>query len=533
MIEANLEGVESLRVLRASGNLKLKRADGAALLVECDESPEVRRNAGKAEVQLRSNAELRIPAGVAVEIVDCAGNLDAEDISAPLLIGRVRGNFRSRRIGPLKVVSVVAGNFEAEGAHAIELAKVAGNARISDVEKTVRIEAAGGNLEARNVGAVEAGTVGGRARMSDVGGAIKIDTVGGRFKADGVGGDIAVETVGGHASVVNARGALLLPRVGGAIDLSGPFPPAQRWSVKCRGRASVQLDENASIDLAASAGWGRVRLYGADASSLKWVDRNRAEGKIGVERPDAERLRLSIETSGADVIISGPDAAPHDFFFRVNKARFGRSFAAPFEMFAEEIGEEIPGFVNAVMGAVGRFASDAGAFSGKIAADVTRELNSALNEIERALDEVGERIPGDVSEKVAKLGREIAEMVAKAIKEGRCRTRDEGREMRERVREAAREMRDTIRQAARDLRTGSDASERSAQEPRAQEHQEGARARRTPGATVPLDAAARQSEILEILKKVKEGKLQPEEADDLISAWMEVDPESSAEKRSS
>ncbi len=527
MIEASLEGVESLRVLKASGNLKLKRADGAAILIECDERPEVHRNAGVAEMNLKSNAEIRIPAGVAVEVVDCAGNLDAEDITAPLLVGRVRGNFRTRRIGPLKIVSAVAGNFDADGAHALELAKVAGNARVNDVEKTASIETVGGNFEARTVGAVIAGTVGGKARMSEVGGGIKIDTVGGRLKADGVGGDIAVETVGGHASVVNARGALDLPRVGGAIDLGGPFPPAQRWSVKCRGRVSVQLDANASIDLAATAGWGRVRLYGADASSLRWVDRNRAEGKIGAERPDAERLRLSIETSGADVIISGPDTAPHDFFFRVNKARIGRGFAAPFEMFAEEIGEEIPGFVNAVMGAVGRFASDAGAFSGKIAADVTRELNYALNEVERALDEVGERIPPDVSDKVAKLGREVAEAVAKAIKEGRCRTRDEGREMRERVREAAREMRDTIRQAARDLGKESDAPEHSAQERRDEP-----RAPRTPGATVPLDAAARQSEILEILKKVKEGKLQPEEADDLISAWMEVDPESGAEKRS-
>ena len=40
-----------------------------------------------------------------------------------------------------------------------------------------------------------------------------------------------------------------------------------------------------------------------------------------------------------------------------------------------------------------------------------------------------------------------------------------------------------------------------------------------PGATVKLN---RDDAILEILAAVKDGRLEPDEADDLINAWMEV-----------
>jgi hypothetical protein len=40
-----------------------------------------------------------------------------------------------------------------------------------------------------------------------------------------------------------------------------------------------------------------------------------------------------------------------------------------------------------------------------------------------------------------------------------------------------------------------------------------------PGATIKL---SREDAILEILAAVKDGRLEPDEADDLINAWMEV-----------
>ncbi len=57
----------------------------------------------------------------------------------------------------------------------------------------------------------------------------------------------------------------------GAVDLSGPFPLDKAWSVASRGRVNVEVDASASLELDASAGWGRIRTYGIDATALKWL----------------------------------------------------------------------------------------------------------------------------------------------------------------------------------------------------------------------------------------------------------------------
>jgi hypothetical protein len=86
--------------------------------------------------------------------------------------------------------------------------------------------------------------------------------------------------------------------------------------------------------------------------------------------------------------------------------------------------------------------------------------------------------------------------------------------MRERVRNAAREMRETIRTAARDMHS------RSHEERGAKTASSSAESTaKSPGATEKLK---REDAILEILAAVKDGRLEPDEADDLINAWMEV-----------
>jgi hypothetical protein len=104
--------------------------------------------------------------------------------------------------------------------------------------------------------------------------------------------------------------------------------------------------------------------------------------------------------------------------------------------------------------------------------------------------------------------------------------------MRERVRQAAREMRDKIREAARNVRdrshdqaggttqstTGS-TTQSNTQSDTEKPAFDTRSARFTPGATEKL---SRDDAILEILAAVKDGRLEPDEADDLINAWMEV-----------
>ena len=109
MSEVSLDGIESLQIIRADGNLTLVGGGQAPVEIECSLEPFVKRDGARAEITLRANATIHLPAGVALEVSDCAGQLEVEDIAAPIVLGRVAGNARVRRIGALTLRGRVAG----------------------------------------------------------------------------------------------------------------------------------------------------------------------------------------------------------------------------------------------------------------------------------------------------------------------------------------------------------------------------------------------------------------------------------------
>jgi hypothetical protein len=286
------------------------------------------------------------------------------------------------------------------------------------------------------------------------------------------------------------------------------------------------VDATASLELDASAGRGRIRTYGIDAAALKWLDRNHVHGPVGPEPAAGARTKIAVETRGADVIVASAsaDARERDFSGRGYRSRAADAFAAPFEDFVDDLGGEIPAFVRSVLDAAGQFVAESGGLSSGIVREVTRDVkrsvSEGLREVERAISEIEEHVPEDVGARLSKLGKEIGELVSQAVRGG---SREARTEMRERVREAAREMRDKIREAARDVRNrphdqpGSTTQSNS--QSTTQSESEKPAAKFAPGATVKLN---RDDAILEILAAVKDGRLEPDEADDLINAWMEV-----------
>ncbi len=552
MAPTTLEGIESIRVMRAAGNLKvIGAADIPHATIDASVAPEITRNAGVAEVVVRSNATITIPAGVTVEIEEVAGNLEVSNLATPIVIKRIRGNLDADRIGAIAIrepvggrVSIkaassiegdqVRGSLTLESAHSITFREVAGHFECRGVDGEVAIEKIsgsarldslrgpfiariiGGHLEAEGAADVEAGVVGGKVRGANLSGALRVGKIGGKLGLEAVAGDVQVGFVGGNARIAKIGGALSLEQVGGAIDMSGPYPAEKSWTVRSRGRVNVEVDSAASIDLAASAGWGRIRTYGVEAAGLKWAGQHHVQGTIGPEPKSGARMKLAIETRGADVIVASAGARERDFSGRGYRARPG-AFADTFEDFAEELGGEIPEFVRTVMDAAGKFVAESGGLSSEIvrevSRDVKRSVSEGVREVERAISEIEESAPREVGEKLARLGKEISDLVARAVRGGTREARDQ---MRERVRNAARDMRDTIREAARDVHRS------SREEPgtkTAAPSAESPRTPGTPGATVKLN---REDAILEILAAVKDGRLEPEEADDLINAWMEV-----------
>ncbi|HSU90721.1 MAG TPA: hypothetical protein VLI44_04685 [Sporolactobacillaceae bacterium] len=560
MHTSTLDGIESIRIIRADGNLKVSSGpDVQHATIEASTAPEIIRNAGVAEVVVRSNATIAIPAGVTVEVEELGGSLDLSDLATPIVVKRVRGNLDARRIGSIAIREAVGGNVSIKGANSIEgykvrgsltvdsarnvtfshvaghfecraiegevaIEKISGAARLNSLRGPFIARIVGGHLEVNDAADIEAGVVGGKVRASNLSGAARIGKVGGKLALDAIAGDVAVGFVGGNARIAKVGGAVILEEVGGAVDMSGPYPTDKSWTVRSRGRVNVEVDGATSLELDASAGWGRVRTFGVEAAGLKWLGKHHVSGPLGPEPSSGARMKLAVETGGADIIVATTDARERDFSGRGHaegdRARAGAfGFGMPFEDFAEELGGEIPAFVRTVLDAAGKFVAESGNLSSRIVREVTRDVKRSVSEgvreVERAISEIEESAPREVGEKLSKLGKEIGDLVAQAVRGGTREARDQ---MRERVRNAAREMRETIRTAARDMHS------RSHEERGAKTETSGAKSASQsppskPGATEKLN---REDAILEILAAVKDGRLEPDEADDLINAWMEV-----------
>jgi DUF4097 and DUF4098 domain-containing protein YvlB len=552
----NFDGIETLRIERARGNLKISGSaeHGFSGLDDAD----VTRDGSLLEVRIRSNASLYVPAGVTIEIIEASGNLELRDLTAPVTLDKVKGNLRASKVGAINIreragnvrlehagaveVERVSGSLTIEDARSVRasqidgevecgiiggpiaIERVAGGARLYEVRGKITSHLVAGSLEVADTETVEVSVVGGKVRATQVNGVLGFGKIGGKFVVDGATGDVAAGFVGGRASITRAGGKVELFDVGGAVDIRGPFAAGASCTIKSRGRINVEVDPTASLKLNASAGWGRVRIYGLEESGLKRSSRSEVEGTIGPEPQSGERGMLDLETTTADIIVASPTADARDYYGR--DSRFGRGFAGSFEDFANDLGEEIPEFVSSVMGAVGKFVSQSGVASGGFAQDVTRDvtrgIRQAIEEIERVLADVQQRVPAEAKEKLAALARELRDLLNEATAAGANITREERARLKERVRSAAREMRDTIREASRTARRGARASSYSysSSSSTAQSSQSaGAPASDDiprPGTTVKL---SREEAILQILRAVKEGRLEPEEADDLIHAW--------------
>jgi DUF4097 and DUF4098 domain-containing protein YvlB len=523
-----LNDVEAIRIMHAAGNLRVRGVTSGDTLLECNSEPQIRRVENRAEILIPSNATLEVAPGVVLEVLECAGNLDVEDISAPLSLGRVRGNLRARRIGAIAIRGEVAGNMSLddvaaiegeqvngnlriEGARSVKFRNVAGNVECGTVEGEVifdevrgrlRVSVAGavsarrvaGKLEVQGVASLHAENVSSKVKAIEVAGDVALGKVGGRLSCDDIAGNVSAQEVDGHVGLRGIRGAVALPKIGGAADLLGPLPGAGIWKIVSRGRISVEIAPETSAKFTASARHGRVRLYGVAEDSFARTERGLVEGTLG-----AGGLDLSLEASDADIILFADDAQSRDYDGRRRSSefRFGRRFAAPFENFAqnftEDLREDIPEFVGEILGAAGRIVSESGKFTGSIAHDVTRSVGDALREVERTISDLDDKVPHEVSDKLTRLGRRISDAVERAVDEARERRRERAHR------------RDDSETETRPSEAA------SSEEPPA------------PGAEGTRDAA-----MMKILNAVREGTLKPEEADKLIAAWAELHRSSDA-----
>ena len=144
MAISTLDGVESIRIVRAAGNLKIIGTDRPAIEIDSGTAPRVTINAGVAEVTLRDNASIAVPAGVTVEVEDLAGNLDVADLATPFVVTRVRGNLHARHIGAISMRDTVGGNVYIKEAGAVDGLKVRGALSVESAGAITFSHVAGG-----------------------------------------------------------------------------------------------------------------------------------------------------------------------------------------------------------------------------------------------------------------------------------------------------------------------------------------------------------------------------------------------------
>jgi len=524
MSNLSLNDAEAIRIMRVGGNLRVRGITSGDTTIDSDSEPQIRRIENRCEVLIAGNATVEVAPGVTLEVLECAGNFDIEDLATPLSLGRVRGNLRARRMGAIAIRGEVAGNMTLEDAQAFEAEQVSGNLRIegarsikvrevrgnaecgtiegdvefADVRGRLRVSVAGAvranrvgsKLEVQGVASLHAESVRSKLKAVEVAGDVTVGRVDGRLSCDDIAGNLAAERVDGHVGLRAIKGAVALPRIDGAVDLLGPLPHQGAWKITSRGRISVEVEPDTSAKFTASTRRGRVRLYGVPETNFTRAERDRVEGTLG-----EGGLDISLEATDADIILfadGDAQARDYDGRRRSSEFRFGRRFSAPFENFADDLREEIPEFVGAILGSAGRIVSESGKFTGGIAHDVTRTVGDALREVERALSDLDDKVPHEVSEKLSRLGRKISDTVERAVDEAR-----------ERRRERARTREEAASEAAAPSATSSQA--RSSDEP-----------------PIPGVEGTRDAAMLKILNAVRDGTLKPEEADRLIAAWAEL-----------
>ena len=184
MAISTLEGVESVRVIRAAGNLKITGTDRAAVEIDSNTAPRVDTNAGIAEVTLRDNATIAVAKGVTVEIEDVAGNLDVAELATPFVVKRVRGNLHARRMGAISMLDTVSGNVTIKEAGAVDGLKVRG---------ALTVESAGAITFGHVAGGLDCRTIDGEVAIEKIAGGVHLLGLRAPFIARVIGGHLEVE----------------------------------------------------------------------------------------------------------------------------------------------------------------------------------------------------------------------------------------------------------------------------------------------------------------------------------------------------
>jgi len=374
---------ESLTLAKLLGNASIATWDEADVLVKLprgeERDLEVEQAEGGPSLSVRQTCEVRVPAGLAVQVREAKGNLAVKGISS-LDAEQVRGKLKLNDVGEASL-SEVYGGLEAKGLRSVSVAgTVFGSAGLKNVERA-DLQNVRGSLVAKDVSQLHGSRIGGNLGAKDLEGSLNIDQVGGNATLKNIGTEVMLGQVAGNLIGKNLVGGAKVPKIGGNLILGGEIGQGRSYQFSPRGNAVLRLPEGASAHLTMTA-------------RGKFVISTPLTGEVR----EGKTLSGSVGDGGAEIVVNAG-----------GNVVLGGKDGAQIEMGAELAGEVVrqleEGLAAIDFDAIGR--------------TVGAEMEEAMSRLQVKLesvdwDRVGVRTQQAVDRAMERMQRDMDRMVVKA-----------------------------------------------------------------------------------------------------------------------
>ena len=139
-------------IARCSADLTIIGDGERQMIVAGDEDDiHVERQGESFTINADDDCDIHCPAGTSITVQQVSGDLEVQEIDAPLVVQSVSGDAELREIGPTTLQSV-SGDLEVRGALGeLRIASVSGDVKLREVKGVAVLESVSGDLAARDL----------------------------------------------------------------------------------------------------------------------------------------------------------------------------------------------------------------------------------------------------------------------------------------------------------------------------------------------------------------------------------------------
>lgn len=257
MFEQRIEVQEGeiLTLAKLLGHASIAVWDEPDVLIKLPAGEESQVTVEQAEkgpsVSARVHCEVRVPAGLAVQVGEAKGHLQVKGISS-LNAEQVRGNLKLSDVDEAKLAEVYGG-LQAKGSKSVSVAgTIFGSTGLKNVGQA-EMQNVRGNLVVKSVGRLQGSRIGGNLIAKDVEGSLNVDQVGGNATLKNISAETKLGKVAGNLTGKNLVGGAKVPTIGGNLVLGGEIGQGRSYQFSARGNAVLGLSEETNAHLTLTA----------------------------------------------------------------------------------------------------------------------------------------------------------------------------------------------------------------------------------------------------------------------------------------